>query len=528
MPYKITYATLIALLTATSLQAQITNSITTDSLRNQTLLNPSAAQGSQTLSATRYAVNTHTAPPKQGIALLPITWLQQYNTSMPYGWNDGPMIPTKGYQTYLSGGIKANYKRWQLRLQPEMVHAANQKAEGFPATEIQSVREIYVNYLNSTDIPEQFGSGAYTKIYWGQSSLKYQAKKWEAGISTQNLWWGPGTRNALLMSNNAPGFLHLSFNTHQPVQTKIGNFEAQLIAGRLEGANLGEQAADFSVGANNAYLPKANDWRYLSGLSFNYQPKWIPGLYLGLNRVFQVYGKDLGNGITDYLPVITPFQKKNLSNEDAKKRDQLASLFMRWVFHEAKAEIYVEHGWNDHSSSFYDLLLSPDHSRAFILGMRKLFPLAKKDTYLSLHTEITHLQQTADRVVRPAGAWYHHWHVRHGYTHKGQVIGAGIGPGSNLQSIHISFWQPQKVWGIMVERYAHNLDFFYDAYADPNQVFSQYNRKWVDLNLNTYIRRSYKRFSLQASLNTSWMRNYQYQDQTKINAQLQTILSYKF
>ena len=72
----------------------------------------------------------------------------------------------------------------------------------------------------------------------------------------------------------------------------------------------------------------------------------------------------------------------------------------------------------------------------------------------------------------------------------------------------------------MVERYAHNLDFFYDAYADPSQYFSQYNRKWVDLNFNTYIQRNYKQLSLKASLNTSWMRNYQFQkNNTKLNAQ---------
>ena len=58
------------------------------------------------------------------------------------------------------------------------------------------------------------------------------------GVSTENLWWGPGVRNSLIMSNNAPGFGHISFNTTAPVLTKIGSFEWQLISGVLQNSGL--------------------------------------------------------------------------------------------------------------------------------------------------------------------------------------------------------------------------------------------------------------------------------------------------
>ena len=47
--------------------------------------------------------------------------------------------------------------------------------------------------------------------------------------------------------------------------------------------------------------------------------------------------------------------------------------------------------------------------------------------------EWTQLEQSASRILRDAGSWYMHYQVYDGYTNKGEVLGAGIGPGSNSQ-----------------------------------------------------------------------------------------------
>ena len=127
-----------------------------------------------------------------------------------------------------------------------------------------------------------------------------------------------------------------------------------------------------------------------------------------------------------------------------------------------------------------------------------------KNKYLKVNFETTHLEQTADRSIRNSGAWYQHWHILQGYTNNGEVLGAGIGPGSNLYTLDFSVWEKDKVWGIQVERYAHNLDFYYDVYTD-------YNHKWIDISLNTYAYRNLGRLGIQAKLGFSEMLNYQYQ-----------------
>ena len=65
----------------------------------------------------------------------------------------------------------------------------------------------------------------------GQSSIRYDLGALTAGISTENMWWGPGIYNSMLMSNNAPGFLHYSINSNRPINTFAGSFQFQLQAG---------------------------------------------------------------------------------------------------------------------------------------------------------------------------------------------------------------------------------------------------------------------------------------------------------
>jgi hypothetical protein len=476
---------------------------------------------SQSLMSKHQVYAESKLPNKFLITSLPIRLTQQYNTLAPMGWNDGAMIPAKGYQMLLSAGVYTSYGPLSIQLKPEYVYAANLNFETFPLTENASVRSAHISYLNSMDAPERLGTSNYNKFFWGQSSIRVAIKKFSIGMSTENLWWGPGQRNSLVISNNTPGFLHFTLNTRVPITTCIGSFEGQLISGKLEASGFDSPDADYIVDGVNYKIAKHQEWRYLSGLTINYQPKWVPGLFIGLNRVFQMYHDRMGHSFSDYFPVITPFQKKNLNNEDDIERDQVASLFLRWVLKDSKFEMYAESGWNDHSSTIWDLFESPEHSRAYLAGFSKIFMLDNdKNNYLKFNFESAHMEQSADRLVRPAGSWYRHDRVRHGYTQESQVIGAGIGPGGNSQTLDFSVWDKEKVWGIQWERYAHNMDFYYDAYTD-------YNHKWVDLNINTYAYRRFGNVGVQAKLNTAWMRNYQWQfENNKVNMQFQVSLEY--
>ncbi|HWI91649.1 MAG TPA: capsule assembly Wzi family protein [Flavisolibacter sp.] len=418
--------------------------------------------------------------------LLPVQLNQQYNSHHPYGWNDGSMIPAKGYQTQLSFGVFLKKGIISLQLNPELVFAQNSSFSQFPIQQKDSIWRSYYNTLiNKIDAPDRLGSGSYFRIFPGQSGLRFNYGNLSLGVSTENLWWGPGLRNSLLMSNNAPGFPHLSFNSIQPVISSVGSFEWQLISGQLKGSGI---LPDTTLKFNGQplYQPKPDGDRYLNGMVITWQPKWTKGLFVGFSRVFYQYTSDVRSSFDGYVPVFGKFFKGGLSNDDAKKRDQMLSFFLRLLLPEEKAELYAEYGRNDHSQNANDFLLEPEHSRAYIIGFSKTFETPKTD--VRLFGEITNLQIPSTSLLRPQESWYTHYQVRHGYTNYGQVMGAGIGPGSSSQTIGLQWGKAFNKFGGMLERVVHNNDFYYNAFAP----IEQWQKHWVDISLN---------------LNKSWARH---------------------
>jgi hypothetical protein len=244
---------------------------------------------------------------------------------------------------------------------------------------------------------------------------------------------------------------------------------------------------------------------------FTYQPRWVPGLFLGLTRSFMVYHEDMGHSFHDYFPILSVLFKKGNYGEGESKTpgDELASVFIRWLFQKDHAEIYFEYGREDHSYDLRDFLIEPDYTRAYILGLRKLFPLNKgKDSYIQLNIEMTQLETNMTNIQRASPyAWYAHIAgIWHGYTNEGQLIGAGIGPGSDMQTVSILWGKGLKSIGFQLERYVHNNDLFYIAIKDIRA-------HWVDINLVALGEWDYKNLLLSVKIEVIRSLNYQYKYQ---------------
>src|SRR5690606_40302718 len=74
-------------------------------------------------------------------------------------------------------------------------------------------------------------------------------------------------------------------------------------------------------------------------------------------------------------------------------------------------------------------------------------------------------------------SWYTHPHVRHGYTHKGQVLGAGNGPGSNVLFFEAAWVKDFNRIGFHLERIVYNNDFYYKRYED----IKDWRVKYIDI-----------------------------------------------
>lgn len=441
------------------------------------------------------------------IQLLPLVWQNRINSTYPYGWDDGPMIPAKGLQSYLSAGVYARYKWFSLQLRPEVVAAQNSEYLGIGGDQGPN-RGWYGYFGNRIDLPERFGTGTYTRAYWGQSSLRVTWDPVSVGFSTENLYWGPGMRNSILMGNTAPGFAHVTLNTSKPIRTYIGSFEAQVVGGRLHKSGfppslLGDTATHAAYATT-----KPEGWRYFSGVTLNYQPRWVPGLFLGMSRTYTTNQKDMGSGWRYYLPFLEGLSKARVavdsSSDDGIPRDQMVSFFFRWVAPRAHIEFYGEYAKNDHNWDMRDATVQLDHTRAYTVGLRKLVPLENRwGGHLQLSGEVTQMAVSRTRGIRSAAPWYLHHQVRDGYTNRGQMLGAGVGPAGNVQAVNISWINGLKQLGLQFERLVHNEDY-------TVAILRETRRNWVDASVAAYGNWDWRQFVFNAHVQYIHAYNYQH------------------
>ncbi len=453
--------------------------------------------------------------PKKIFVLLPLKNTLSFNSGRPYGWGNGLMIPNVGFQNYTTAGVSAKYYFLNIHFQPEALWAQNKPYSGYPHNFSHDINLARFFSWNHGDNPERFGNDSYSKTGWGQSKISLSAGAFELGISTENLWWGPGQFNALIFSNNAPGFPHLSLNTTRPAKTFLGSFEGQILIGRLEPSGFEPSQRGFS---NKRYFKNlSEDWRYLNGISVSYQPKWVPGLSVGLNRTFQQYNGFKTNSFQDWFPIFEVITKEELFEDgntvdyDGKAQDQQVSVFGRYLIPKAKAELYFEYGRRDHAYNWREFILNPEHARAYLLGFSKLFTLPNQDKLIQVRGEMTQQQESINRYIRYLGlgggtSWHAHYQVR-GFTNYGESMGVGIGnAGSNVQTLEISLIDKLNKAGVRLERLANHQDFYFRAFGQQEE-----RQPWVDLSLGLLLDYQWDRFMISSKLQLINAINYQWQ-----------------
>jgi hypothetical protein len=419
------------------------------------------------------------------ISLLPVYLHTRYNHHHPYGWSDGPMVPARGLQQYISGGIYIRASIFEAQFRPEYVWAQNREFQNPPFRP----RQIHM--------PERMGQEAYTFSHLGQSFVKIHLGPIAVGYSNENIWWGPGRKNAIAMSNNAPGFRHFTLHTNKPIQTPYGTIEGQMVAGKLRYSGftypLRYTPGEWPPVAGDVVPDTVNGdgyYGYTTSMAVVFQPKWTPGLFLGASRIVQV--KDLPNGFKDYLRILylepRGEQTGQGPDEGAINRNQIATVFMRYLFKEAHAELYFEIGREDFWFDLEDLMTRLQYSTVYMAGFRKMYELRKSNTWLELMGEYTKIQAPFGNLVRSGTAGYSFYtHGNQvGWTNRGQVLGAGIGPGSNMITFGGTWYQGFNSFGVHFERVAYNEDMFYTAIdylrlgSGANPFFVDASKHFVD------------------------------------------------
>jgi Capsule assembly protein Wzi len=409
------------------------------------------------------------------ITPLPFKTSIQWVGDHPYDWNDGAMIPAKGLQQYINAGVNVKWKNFELQLAPELVVAQNLAFEGFSLAMDSKQWKDYYHFYNFIEEPERMGNGQYNKLLWGQSFVKYKFKNTAISISTANKYWGPSFRNALILSNNAAGFPHISIANDKPIQSKWGNFNYEFLLGELINGNYPPPNTYLTYFGEQIYAQKEDRARSFQATHINYTPKWFPNVTLGFEQSFMQYEDQL-YGIANYIPLKNIIYR--LPNDVSNPPITLTAFYFNYELPIVHAKIYGEYGWNLNRTTFRNWILQPDKGMANVLGFSKIFP-THNNNYYEFKAEMANLQLLTVAEQFTTGAppsWYLGSYVRQGYTNDGQLLGAGVGPGGTSQTIEFNWHHHKTMIGLIGERRLHNDDF--NVYSFTNS--GDFRRFYVD------------------------------------------------
>lgn len=394
--------------------------------------------------------------------------LVTHNDTLPFALNTGNLWAGRGLSAMVRGGVRMDWRWLHAVLAPELVHEQNLPFllpyDGLPedigyAPRIPPGVSPFANpfyapfQARQADVPVRMGGESRALRWGGQSAIWASIRGVDVGVGSENHWWGPGIRNALVLSSNAPGFGHLFVRPSAPVRTRIGEMDARWLRGALVESEYFDSAP-------------ANDLRALGAFALAWRPRWTPDVTVGFTRATYAGVGAWSSVVTelasDVVNVVGPGVGLTRGREP---RDMIWSLFGRWAFPADGAEVYGEIGRHEPTAGLRDALIAPHHSRGYTLGFQWTRPV-RTGWMVRLQGERTNTEQTATHRSRPVGTWYASSTVAQGYTNRGRVLGASIGPsGSSWWLAGDAIGRRLDV-GTMVYWYRWNDDAQYSIVRD--------------------------------------------------------------
>lgn len=379
-----------------------------------------------------------------------------WNSALPYSLNDGALWAGRGLNVSMSGGLAWTQRLEEvgvrLVLAPMLYFSENRPFQVFPNR--TPGRSPYANPFHgagttaSLDLPHRFGNRHLLGIDAGRSELAVEWPAVTVGVTASNEWWGPGIRNAIILSNNAAGIPRWYARTTRPARTVLGGVEAKLIGGTL--------TRSLFFGQDES------EHRTISGILIQLRPAFDSTLTFGFSRV--VYApvgpeaSELTSTLARSFDAITRWE--NLSGPQLQRSDQIGAVFARWIFPAVGLEVYGEWARMDLPRNATELLTAPHYTGGWTFGFNWAHARAP-GRYLRLQSEVTYLEQSRVFGDRPSADFYSGQASPHGYTQRGQIIGAAIGPGASSQWIAVDWLVPRWQVGGFVGRIRWDNDALY-------------------------------------------------------------------
>jgi hypothetical protein len=391
-----------------------------------------------------------------GAALTPFSLRSSYRSAYPVDRNNGAVWEGKGATLSLVGGARYLGRHLRVTLAPQV--AFKQNADFMTAPVVIATHPLSYPFLR-IDWPQRFGEAAFWTLHPGESAITASWGAVEVQAGTDNLWWGPARRYPILLSNTGPGFPHAGIGLSRPVWIGFGDLKAHLTWGQLDESDYFDD-------------DPTDDLRLFTGVLVEFQPYALPGLTLGLAGVQHNHWTDASRLAFNIFTF--PFTKKESSEGNG-----LLSVTAEWVLPERGFAAYMEWAREDYWLNLEDILTEPDHSQGYTLGFEQIYRREGADyriTYELIHLGMAATEQTG-RSMEGARFYYHNNLVQ-GHTHRGQLLGAWIGMGSDAQHFSATAELERRALGFYAERVRRDEDMYYAAF-DHLYGFRGHDLEWT-------------------------------------------------
>ena len=382
--------------------------------------------------------------------ILPFHISGSYRSSYPSDRNNGANWTGRGLSSSLSGGIRKQWGRITLALEPDMVWAQNLSFMLPDTTTPGFSRHSYPWGNGRLDRFMRPGGGSMLAIDPGRSFVEVSTGPLVSGVSTEPLWWGPARRYPLLFSGTSGGFPHFYNETKDFIESPLGGFSTRILWGILSESDWYD-----SDSKNNKNL--------LGALQLQWRIDFIPGFELvySLVRHEPLLNGDLDPSHLSQLIAGDP-QEEGIQ----KKGTSMGTFGFRLSLPKEGFEAYAEIGWGDgflnppagvSDISFRDI---------YMLGFGRTITTTSGNRWRLSGEIIKQAMGLPQPSKTPStGTHFTPRRVTHGHTHRGQLIGASIGPGSNAQYLALDWFGSKQTLGIFAERTRRDDDTYLRIHA---------------------------------------------------------------
>lgn len=396
-------------------------------------------------------------------------WYNSYNTTAPYGQNDGALWQGKGYNTSLTAGVRFEAYGVELTLKPQLSFSQNAEFDyitpnsAYTSSLYLGKAELYGYYgVPYEDALQRFGDTPFFTFDWGDTEIRYTWKTLTIGFGTQAVWLGPAQLNPIMSSNNAASYpkIDIGFrktSVHMPwLGWYLGDFEFRGWWGRLSESDYFDN-------------DDSNNYNLFSGFSASWAPPYLTGLSFGINRTMLSKWDDIST-----YSIFEIYDFLSLKSGGGDSSDQRISFTVDWICTKIGLDIYLEWARNDFSPSFEYIFRYPFHTQGWTAGLQKTTSFSN-NIKGKLLLEVTFLECSADydRLINWYSTFYAHYLITQGYTNRGQWLGAGIGTGGNSQYIGYTLYFPKGSANIFVQR--RNPDLDYTMYIDKRKYAENFS-----------------------------------------------------